>query len=85
MIEAVLKVLEAGFHLWAKKEENKPQDRMWELQQKTIKLKREYYEEMAKPNNQRSDAVLDDIVLELRFVADSFSVIAQDKQGAPTR
>lgn len=66
MIEAVLKALEAGLILWNTKEGK-------EYYEKVIKLKKEYYSEMAKPSKKRSDAVLDDITLELRFIADSFS------------
>lgn len=66
MIETILKALEAGLVLWNTKEGKK-------YHEKVIKLKKEYYDEMAKHKSKRSDAVLDDITLELRFIADAFS------------
>lgn len=66
MIVAIIKALEAGLVLWNTKEGK-------EYLEKVIKLKKEYYDEMAKHPKKRSDANLDSITLELRFIADAFS------------
>lgn len=66
MIEAVLKALEAGLTLWNTKEGTKYLDRI-------LNLKKDYHNEMSKPLNKRSDADLDNIIIELRFIADTFS------------
>ena len=66
MIDALIKSLEAGLSLWASKEKRKYLD-------KVISLKRDFYEEYNKPDDDRSDAVMDNIRLQLRIVANGFS------------
>lgn len=66
MLELFLKVFAAGLELWDDKEKHKYIDRL-------LELKKEYYNEFNKPDDQRSDAVLDNITFELRILGDSFA------------
>ncbi len=66
MFASFLKALASGLSLWESKEARKYVDRL-------EKIKREYYEEINKPDQERSDAVLDNLEFELRLLSDSFS------------
>lgn len=77
MIEAVLKVLAAGLSLWDDKEKGKYQD-------KFLALKKAYHDEFNKPDDTRSDAVLDNISWELGVLCDSFSARVGGEDG-PTK
>ncbi len=65
----VLSLLEKGLSLWEHKDKTKYID-------KVIKLKTEYRDELNKPEDSRSGAVLDNIEFELRLIASAFSSIA---------
>lgn len=65
-LSVILSLLEKGLSLWEHKDKTKYVD-------KVMKLKREYREEMAKPEDQRSGAVLDNIEFELRLLAGAFT------------
>lgn len=65
MIGQVIQLLMTGLSLWQNKEARKYID-------KVIKLKQEYHDEMAKPETERSDAVLDDIDFQLRTLSIAF-------------
>jgi hypothetical protein len=60
-----LSVLKEGLTLWNSKESTKYLDRL-------IKLEMEYYEELNKPLDARSDYKLDSIMLEFTVLAQSF-------------
>ena len=64
MIDSVLKLLVTGLSLWEHKDARKYLD-------KTIKLRKQWYEEYNKdtPDN----ATLDNIELELRLISEAFS------------
>lgn len=62
MFTSIIGIVEAVLHIWAKKLDRKYIDRVAEL-------KRAYYEEQNKPDDQRSDAVLDNLCFELRLVS----------------
>jgi hypothetical protein len=64
-LKLVLGILKEGLKLWASKESTKYLDRV-------IKLEKEYYEELNKPEDERSDFKLDSIMLELTIVSQSF-------------
>ena len=72
MFEALAKALAAGLSLWESKEKTKYAD-------KVLKLKKEYYEEYAKPMDQRSDDELARIEHELRLIVDAFSAAITSK------
>jgi hypothetical protein len=71
-IELLFGVLEQGFKLWNTKEGNKYRDRV-------IELKEEYYEELKKPENIRSQLYLDERLLDLGNLASSFISYSPNK------
>lgn len=68
----ILGVLKAGLDLWNAKEANKYRDKL-------IKLEREYYEELKKPFNDRSQLYLDERMLEINLIAKNFIQFATKK------
>lgn len=64
-LQLALGILREGLKLWASKESTKYLD-------KIVKLEKEYYEELNKPEDERSDRKLDDIMLELTLISQSF-------------
>lgn len=74
MIESILGILEAGLSLWNTKEARKYQDQV-------IKLKKEFYEEYNKPDNERSDARLDNIMRELLIIGEGFTAEIRTKDA----
>ncbi len=66
MIELIFKVLDTGLSLWLSMEKSKYVDKL-------MSLKKDYYLELNKPINDRSDAVLDNIEFELRILGLAFS------------
>lgn len=76
--EALLKVLGAGLSIWDSKEKSKYVDRL-------MRLKKEFYDEYNKPQDSRSDAILDGIEFELRVLSLAFSssVGKQDAADKP--
>ena len=77
MIEALIKSLEIGLGLWASKDKRKYLDKL-------IRLKEDFYEEFNKPDDERSDAVIDNIKLELRILTEAFAsqVTIQDPKDS---
>jgi len=78
MFEVLAKALAAGLSLWESKEKRKYLDKLMEL-------KSDWYEEYNKGPGYRSNAVLDNLELELRILAVAFStsVGASDTGAAP--
>lgn len=72
MIESVIALLQTGLGLWASKEKTKYIDKL-------LSLKRDYYEEINRPYEERDNAKLDSITFELRILGDSF-VASASKQ-----
>lgn len=66
IIDSLLQVLGAGLKLWSSKEASKYLDRY-------IKLKKEWYEEIAKPEHQQDHARIDNLKFELKLLCDSFT------------
>lgn len=64
-IGIVLGVLKAGLDLWNNHESNKYRDRL-------IKLEKSYYEELAKPFDNRSQLELDRVLFEINLIAKNF-------------
>jgi hypothetical protein len=64
-LNLTLGVLKEGLKLWNAKEATKYLDRV-------IVLEKDYYEELGKPSEDRSDYKLDSILLELRIISQSF-------------
>ena len=64
-LDLALGILKEGLTLWNHKEATKYLDRV-------IKLEKEYYEELNKPLDSRSDYKLDSIMLELTVISRSF-------------
>lgn len=65
MILQLISLLSAGLTLWSDKEKNKYIDKL-------IELKKKYYEESNKPEAERDDAVMDNILWELKVLSDNF-------------
>ncbi len=65
MILQIISLLSAGLTLWSDKEKNKYIDKL-------IELKKKYYEESNKLEADRDDAVMDNILFELKILSDSF-------------
>lgn len=70
MINSILKILETGLNLWNNHEKSKYMDEL-------AKLKKEYRNEMSKPEADRDDGVLDNIEFRVRVLGDSFATAAQ--------
>lgn len=66
MVTVILSLLNTGLSLWLHKEKTKYIDEVREIE-------REYYAEINKPEDQRSDAVLDNLEWKLRSVARAFT------------
>lgn len=64
-LQLFLGVLKEALKLWATKEGQKYLD-------KVIKLEKEYYEELSKPEDERSQLYLDERLLELQVISRSF-------------
>lgn len=69
MFQLILGLLTAGLNLWADKEKHKYIDAK-------IKLETDYYAEINKPDDQRSDAVIADIEQQLHILASAFTAAA---------
>lgn len=65
MIESIFSALGAGLKLWSSVESRKYLD-------KYINLRKQYYEEISKPEDQQDFAVIDNIQFELKLLCDSF-------------
>lgn len=61
----LLGVLKEGLKLWSDKQATKYLDRV-------IELEKDYYEELSKPPEDRSDLKLDRVLLELQIISQSF-------------
>lgn len=68
----ILGVLKAGLELWNSKEGNKYRDKL-------IDLEREYYDELKKPFDERSQLYLDERMLEINLIAKNFIQYASKK------
>jgi hypothetical protein len=68
----ILGVLKEGLKLWNSKESTKYID-------KVIKLEKEYYEELSRPEDERSQLYLDERLRELATIAKSFIQYANKK------
>jgi|LakMenE18May11ns_1017448.scaffolds.fasta_scaffold9927949_3 hypothetical protein len=64
-LNLALGILKEGLTLWNSKESTKYLDRV-------IKLEKDYYEELSKPLDSRSDYKLDSIMHELTIISRSF-------------
>jgi hypothetical protein len=69
----ILGVLKAGLDLWNSKEGNKYRDRL-------IGLEKEFYAEVAKPLEDRSQLYLDERLLEINIIAKNFIQYATTKK-----
>ncbi len=74
-IGLVLNILKEGLKLWNNREANKYLD-------EAIKLEKEYHEEMQKDPSDRSDFVLDSIMLKLRILSNSFISHTKNAPGS---
>ena len=68
-LKIILGILEQGLRLWNSKEATKYQDKL-------IKLKGKYYDELKKPESSRSQLALDNIMLELTTIAEVFASLS---------
>ena len=64
-LSLTLGLLKEGLKLWNNKEATKYIDR-------DIKLEKAYHDEMAKPLDERSDLRINDVLLQLRVLSQSF-------------
>lgn len=78
MIDTLFSVLASALSIWDHAEKDK-------YINQCIELKEAYYAELAKPDGQRSDAILDDCLNQLRIICDSFSgAVGAAVSGAAT-
>lgn len=78
MIESIFAVLAAGLTIWSNKEKRKYIDKL-------LRLKKEWYAEINKPDDRRDNAVLDNVEFELRLLATAFSTeVAKSNAGDPS-
>jgi hypothetical protein len=71
-IGLILGILKAGLDLWNSKEGNKYRDKL-------ISLEKDYYEELKKPFDERSQLTLDNCLLEINIIAKNFIQYATKK------
>ena len=71
-IKLFLGVLKEALKLWSAKEGQKYLDRV-------VKLEKEYYEELSKPEDERSQLYLDERLLELQIISQSFVLFPAKK------
>lgn len=71
-IVVVLGLLKTGLDLWNNHEANKYRDKL-------IALEKDYYEELKKPFEDRSQLALDSIMLEIDLIAKNFIQYATKK------
>ena len=71
-IKLFLGVLKEALKLWSAKEGQKYLDRV-------VKLEKEYYEELSKPEDERSQLYLDERMLELQIISQSFVLFPAKK------
>lgn len=74
MFTLILSLLDTGLKLWLSKEKTKYID-------KKMQLERDYYAEINKPEDVRSDAVLDHLEYELRVLARAFATAAASQSN----
>ena len=74
-LNLTLGVLKEGLKLWNAKEATKYLDRV-------IELEKEYYAELEKSSDSRSDYKLDSIMLELRIISQSFVQFPGKNRGS---
>lgn len=65
MVAAIIALLEIGLKLWSDINKTKYLDRL-------MNIKKNLYEEMNKPMDQRDDAVIDNLTFDLKLLTDSF-------------
>lgn len=70
MFDTLARTLGTALEIWNSKEKTKYVDRL-------VSIKTSYYREFNKPDSARSDAVLDNLRIELCILADAFSAAAR--------
>jgi len=68
LVGAVFGVAEVALGYLEEREKNYPQKQAAALRQRIQRIQRDYYKEYNRPVHERSDAVLDHLLLELRIV-----------------
>ena len=66
MVTLILSLLDTGLKLWLSKEKTKYID-------KRIALEKQWYAEYSKPETERSQAILDNILFELKVLVIAFT------------
>jgi len=66
VVASIFGIIEALLSIWEHKEKDK-------YNAKVKQLKADYYAEINKPDDKRSDAVLDNLLFELRITADALA------------
>lgn len=72
MIDSIFQVLGSGLKLWSSLESRKYLD-------KYISLRKDYYAEKSKPENEQDHAVLDNIKFELSLLCAGFSASVESE------
>jgi hypothetical protein len=68
----ILGILKEGLKLWNAKESNKYIDQV-------IKLEKEYYDELSRPEDERSQLTLDKCLHDISIIAENFVKFASKK------
>jgi hypothetical protein len=73
LVTAVIGSIKAGLTLLEERERNYPQRQAAALRQRVERIERDFYKEYNRPEETRSDALLDHHLLELRIVLGDFA------------
>lgn len=81
LVSVLFGAAEAALELFAEREKNYAQKRSSAFAQKLRRIKTEYYKELNRPPERRSDAVLDALMLETKLLVEEFSTAIRTDLG----
>lgn len=81
LVSVLFGAAEAALELFAEREKNYAQKRSSAYAQKLRRIKTDYYKELNRPPERRSDAVLDALMLEMKLLIEEFSAVVRADLG----
>ena len=81
LVSVLFGAAEAALELFAEREKNYAQKRSSAYAQKLRRIKTDYYKELNRPLERRSDAVLDALMLEMKLLVEEFSAVVRADLG----
>ena len=81
LVSVLFGAAEAALELFAEREKNYAQKRSSAFAQKLRRIKTDYYKELNRPLERRSDAVLDALMLEMKLLVEEFSAVVRADLG----